>query len=133
MREWRRCVLSLRVDAASAGSYRSASREETDRQCIYPGRWSCRQNRSWPPVCRLSRSRSCGYRSSLSLSVDGRTDRLIHLGVPGAAAEVPAQRVLDLLFAGIRVAIEQRLYRHNESRCAVSALRPTPVTVSFLD
>src|ERR1019366_8782810 len=70
---------------------------------------------------------------SLFLRFNRRLDRTVHLCVAGAAAEIAAQRAADVFLRGIRIHREEMLYRDHETRCAVSALRAAPISVSFLD
>src|SRR5579859_7659235 len=75
----------------------------------------------------------CGELSVLLLRRNRRLDRLVHLRVTGAAAQVPAEGVTNFFLARIRIAVQQRLHRNHEPGRAVAALRPAPVAISFLD
>src|SRR4051812_45255023 len=50
-------------------------------------------------------------------------DRLEDSLVPGAAAEVPRQSFAHLVLQGTRVVAQQRRDRHDEARCAETALQ----------
>jgi len=58
---------------------------------------------------------------------------LIHLAIARAAAQVAAQGVADFGIGGMGICGKQMLYRHHEAGGAETALRASPVTVSFLD
>src|SRR6185437_1608073 len=49
-------------------------------------------------------------------------NRFIDLQIPRTAAEIPAQRVPDLVACGVRVGVEQRLCHEQKSRRTVAAL-----------
>src|SRR5205809_6977515 len=52
----------------------------------------------------------------------GALDRLDDVVVPRAAAEVPLERVADLVFARMRVGLQERRPGHHHPRRAVAAL-----------
>src|SRR5260370_27185796 len=59
-------------------------------------------------------------------------DGLDDVHVPGAAAQVAADRFADLRLAGALVAREQRVPRHQHARRAVAALQPVLLPETFL-
>jgi len=67
------------------------------------------------------------------LGHDGRFNRLIHLVVSGASAQVPAQCASNLFVRWIGIHREQVFDRHDEARRAETALCTSPIAVSFLD
>src|SRR5947209_17189907 len=66
---------------------------------------------------RMPRSRSRAFRD--------RVDSLEDLAVPGAAADVPRERLADLRVARLGVALQERLRGHDEPRRAEAALHGT--------
>src|SRR5258708_3332143 len=62
-----------------------------------------------------------------------RLDRLIHLRIPGAAAEIATQRVAYVFFTRLGIFIEQRFHRDHETRSAIAALCSAPIAIGFLD
>src|SRR5882762_4161250 len=82
--------------------------------------------RAAPPYPRrgnaagLRRQRSC---SVLRHALGSELHRLDDLLVGGAAAQVPADRIADLLFGRARVRIQQALGRDQHARGAVAALQ----------
>ncbi len=63
-----------------------------------------------------------GLRWGIAFELAPAPDRVDDPGVARAAAEVAAERGLDVVVGGIRVAIDERLGRHHHARCAVAAL-----------
>src|SRR5712671_6877351 len=62
-----------------------------------------------------------------------RPNRLVHLAVTGAAAQIAAQGHADFSLRRIRILGQERLHCHHEAGSAKAALRSTPVAVRFLD
>ena len=60
-------------------------------------------------------------------------DGLDDLAIPGAPAEDPAERVLDLELGRVRVGVEQRIRRHEHARRADPALRRAGAQEGGLD
>src|SRR5258707_15392010 len=85
------------------------------------------------PLWFNSSPRLRGELPALLLRLNSRLDRLVHLRVARAAAQVPAQGMADLFFARLRIAVQQRFHRDHETRCAEAALRAAPVAIGFLD
>src|SRR5690349_19324227 len=54
----------------------------------------------------------------------GALDRLDDVVVPRAAAEVPLERVADLVLAWVRIGFQERRPGHHHPRRAVAALEP---------
>src|SRR5262245_15338109 len=67
------------------------------------------------------------------LGFDRGLDRLVHLRVTGAAAEISAESMADVFFCWIGIAIEQRLNCDHEARGAVAALSAAPIAIGLLD
>src|SRR5579864_9079283 len=132
----------------NAESCPSTCRAPTGRPCTCPGPWSSPPNQRGQRAFRSLKIQTCFPRPKAFLRVsvppwwkltvcllrfNRRLDCLVHLRVAGAAAQISAQRVLDLFFAWLGITVKQRLYRDHESRCAETALRAAPVAISFLD
>src|SRR5450631_3429911 len=112
---------------------------------LVAGRWSLGMISQFPVLIpsivipseardlHLPVSTALRFRHSLLLRFNRRLDRRVHLRVAGAAAEIAAQRAADLFVRGIRIHREQMLYRDHEARCAVSALRAAPISISLLN
>src|SRR5213075_3261944 len=124
---------SLHVGKGNAGSYQSACPAAKDRRYTCRRRWFCPPNQPGQWVYRLLRIRSFGCRSSLLLGLNCGMDRLVHLVVAGTATEISAEGMPDLVFAGIRILVEQRFHGHDEPRRTVPALRSAPVSISLLN
>src|SRR5581483_9326066 len=80
--------------------------------------------------------RSLRHRCSMLgflLRLNGCLDRLIHLRVARAAAEIAAERVTNLFVGRIRIGGEQMFDCHHEPGSAVSALCAAPVAISLLN
>src|SRR4029077_11076780 len=75
---------------------------------------------------------SC-FRHSLLLGLNRGLDRVIHLAITGAAAQIPAERAADIFLGRPRILRQQMRYRHDETGSAESALRAAPVAISLLD
>src|SRR5471030_2060201 len=71
--------------------------------------------------------------SMLLLRLNRRFDRLVHLRVSGAAAQVPAESMANFFFAWLGIAVQERFYRDHETGRAEAALRTAPVAIGFLD
>ena len=65
----------------------------------------------------------CAHLASLGQALGGERDRIDDLLVAGAAAQVAADRLADLLLGRPRVGVEQRLRRDQHARRAVAALQ----------
>src|SRR6185437_15539931 len=72
-------------------------------------------------------------RHSLLLGLNRRLDGLVHLVVAGTAAQVPAQRLLDLRLGWVRVVGQQVFHGHDEAGRAKAALGAAPVTIRLLN
>ena len=60
---------------------------------------------------------------SLLVRINGCFDRLIHLAVARAAAQVAAEGVANFVFARLGIFGKQMLNGYDEARCAISALK----------
>src|SRR5262249_43462532 len=83
-----------------------------------------------PPTSAVVRG-AIGFSSTQPCG--GVLDRFHDVDVPGAAAQVPGDRVADLGFRRIRVASEQRDAGHHHPRRAVAALQAVLLPEPFLD
>src|ERR1700730_11284311 len=72
-------------------------------------------------------------RYSLLLGHHRGLNRLVHLVVPSATAQIPAERAADFFFCWLGVHCQQMPYGHNETRRAKSTLCSSPVAISLLD
>src|SRR5215813_1356285 len=75
------------------------------------------------------------YSSSINLHLEflrGEMNRIDDLVVTGTAADVPGDRFFDIFRGRFLGAIEQRFYRHDESRRTVTALHGAGVDKSLL-
>src|SRR5260221_11527784 len=126
-RATRRSIRSSHADAESAAACNAAcaAASRRRRSASGPSPWrarprgaaACRsrRNASWSSWLRLLHC-SCRF-----------LDRFVDLLVAGAAAQVPRDRFLDSLAARVRLALEQRLRRHQDPGGAVAALRAAEI------
>ena len=70
--------------------------------------------------------------SSFLLRIDRRANRLVHLRISGAAAEIAAERFANFVFGGLGIVGQQPAHGHHESRSAESALRAAEIAISLL-
>src|SRR6267378_8262543 len=91
--------------------------------------------RATPPCPR--RGNAAGLRRERSFrflrhALGGELHRLDDLLVAGAAAQVPADRIADLLFGRARVRIQQALGRDQHARGALAALQAVRLAEAVL-
>ncbi len=109
VREAERAVEHPRVDHVAD------ERLVAERQLACPGSGRCGSRRG-----RCGRAREAARRGRRG---GGELDRVDHLHVAGAAAEVAEQRVRDLVPRRLRMLVQQRLGLHHDAGRAEAALR----------
>src|SRR5205085_2800298 len=117
-----------RARAGCAESSRAASAATECRRCTAPRRSPCGARRACEGACRSASSRGAFRRRALVALGDvalaaGDFDRVENLGVAGAATEVAAERLFDLVAVGLWVAFEQRRRREHHAALAEAALQ----------
>src|SRR5215467_1364046 len=72
-------------------------------------------------------------RRCLLLRLNRCFDRLVHLAVASAAAEITAQRFANFIVGWIEIGRQQMFDRHHESRSAEAALCAAPIAIGLLN
>jgi hypothetical protein len=72
-------------------------------------------------------------RHAFPLRLDRRANRLIHLVVSRATAQIAAECIADFSISGVWILCHQRLHSHDEAGSAEAALRSAPIPVGLLN
>jgi hypothetical protein len=122
-RDTRRLLIDAKMcPVIEAWSFPEVYDAMRERRATASGRWAVDEYESARAVMRDMCAR-------IAAGLDGVDDVLI----AGAAAEVSLDAVPNLVFAWIRVVVEQLLDRHDHARSAEPALQPVLVPKRFLD